>query len=97
MVDYRILGQRGRITIPLRIRRKLGFTCNDVLSFREGEDGRSVIVRCEKICDDCGGKYRDLETDKESLLKLLDTLPADQQREALIHLSVLWAGKQEVK
>lgn len=92
-VDYRILGQRGRITIPLRIRKKLGFTYNDVLSFTEGKDGRSVIVRCEKICDDCGGKRRDLSADKESLFELLNTLPTNQQREALIHLSVLMAQK----
>ena len=29
----RILGKRGRITIPYEIRKKLGFQPNDVLSF----------------------------------------------------------------
>ena len=30
---YRVLGKRGRITIPFEIRQRVGFTCNEVLSF----------------------------------------------------------------
>ena len=41
----RILGKRGRITIPYEIRQRVGFEYNDVLSFTESSDGRSVIVR----------------------------------------------------
>ena len=33
---YRILGKRGRITIPYEIRRRVGFSYNDALSFRHG-------------------------------------------------------------
>ena len=29
---YRVLGKRGRITIPFEIRQRVGFTYNDVLS-----------------------------------------------------------------
>ena len=29
---YRILGKRGRITIPFEIRQRVGFSQNDVLS-----------------------------------------------------------------
>ena len=32
---YRILGKRGRITIPFEIRQRVGFSYNDVLSFTE--------------------------------------------------------------
>ena len=46
---YRILGKRGRITIPYEIRKRIGFSQNDVLSFTESEDGRTVFVRREKI------------------------------------------------
>lgn len=30
---FRILGKRGRITIPYEIRQRVGFSYNDVLSF----------------------------------------------------------------
>ena len=50
---FRILGKRGRITIPYDIRQHVGFCQNDVLSFTESPDGSAVIVRREKICDDC--------------------------------------------
>lgn len=32
---YRILGKKGRITIPYEIRSRVGFSYNDVLSFTE--------------------------------------------------------------
>ena len=41
---YRVLGKRGRITIPFEIRQRVGFTYNDVLSFTESSDGRTVTV-----------------------------------------------------
>ena len=47
---YRVLGKKGRITIPYEIRQRIGFRYNDVLSFTQQNDG-SVLVRREKICD----------------------------------------------
>lgn len=47
---YRVLGKKGRITIPFVIRQRIGFRYNDVLSFTQQDDG-SVVVRREKICD----------------------------------------------
>ena len=49
---YRVLGKKGRITIPFEIRQRIGFKYNDVLSFTQQDDG-SVVVRREKICDNC--------------------------------------------
>ena len=46
MKTYRVLGQKGRTTIPFSIRMRLGLRCGDVLSFAE-ENG-AVIVRKEK-------------------------------------------------
>lgn len=46
----RILGKRGRITIPYEIRQKLGFRPNDVLSFQIMDD-RTVLVRRERLCN----------------------------------------------
>lgn len=87
----RILGKRGRITIPYEIRRRVGFQYNDVLSFTEAADGRTVIVRREKICDNCAGREPTGFTDTVDLEDFLDNLSAEQQRQAIVHLSVMWA------
>lgn len=91
---YRILGKRGRITIPFEIRQRVGFSYNDVLSFTESPDGRTVTVKREKICDNCSGT-KEAEKDNEMTLEdFLDSLSAEQQRVALVHLSVKWAEKK---
>ena len=63
----RILGKRGRITIPFEIRQRVGFVYNDVLSFTESEDGRSVVIRREKLCDNCQGKSLQAMSAKSAL------------------------------
>lgn len=93
---YRILGKRGRITIPYEIRKRVGFSCNDILSFVE-QDDRTVIVRREKLCNDCRkapGTPDKPEPEGITLLDFLDSLSAKEQRAALIHLSVRWAEQQ---
>ena len=57
---YRVLGEKGRITIPFEIRQRIGFRYNDVLSFAELDDS-SVVVRKEKICDNCKCLEEDFE------------------------------------
>lgn len=93
---YRILGKRGRITIPYEMRRRVGFSYNDVLSFTE-QDDRTVVVKREKICDNCcASTNSSAGNEKEgiTLMQFLDGLSDDEQRAALIHLSVKWAEKQ---
>ena len=91
---YRVLGKRGRITIPFEIRQRVGFTYNDVLSFTASPDGRTVTVKREKICDNCSGtKTADKEAEM-TLEDFLDSLSAEQQRVALVHLSVKWAEQK---
>ena len=90
---YRILGSKGRITIPYKIRKQVGFQVDDVLSFAIGKDGRSVIVCREKICNSC--KAEKAEQDEQiTLYEFLNGLSAEQQRAALVHLSVKWATLQ---
>ena len=103
---YRILGQKGRTTIPYALRVKLGLQADDVLSFREAKDGTSVIVCREKICDNCQGQTSCIKTPKKQAAKqkenseeitlydFLNGLSPDQQRAALVHLSVKWAAAQ---
>lgn len=96
MKTYRILGKRGRITVPYEIRRKVGFKQNDVLSFEESTDGRAVVIKREIICD-CNGeksKERKDKQDEITLYDFLNGLSPEQQRAALIHLSVKWAQNQ---
>ena len=84
----RILGKRGRITIPYEIRQRVGFAYNDVLSFTESGDGNSVIVRREKLCDNCKDKTVQAVTDDHAmLLELLDSLPVELQQAASVQPS----------
>ena len=53
----RILGKRGRITIPYEIRQKLSFRPNDVLSFQIMDD-RTVSIRRERLCNATRGGQR---------------------------------------
>ena len=88
---YRVLGKKGRITIPFEIRLRIGFRYNDVLSFTELDDS-SVVVRREKICDNCNEFAEEFE-ENYTLEDFLDSLSEEEQRDALIHLSPLWAEK----
>ena len=90
---YRVLGKKGRITIPFEIRLRIGFRYNDVLSFTQQDDG-SVLVRREKICDNCQYFEEDFE-ENITLEDFLDSLSEEEQRDALIYLSLLWAEKQK--
>lgn len=80
---FRVLGKRGRITIPFEIRQRIGFKYNDVLSFTQQDDG-SVVVRREKICDNC--KY--LEEDFEENFTLEDSLTACPRKNREMHLFI---------
>ena len=88
---YRILGKRGRITISFEIRQRIGFRYNDVLSFTQQDDG-SVVVRREKICDNCNELAEEFEKNF-TLEDFLDSLSEEEQRDALIHLSLLGGRK----
>ena len=95
---FRVLGKRGRITIPYEIRQRIGFKYNDVLSFTQQDDG-SVVVRREKICDNCNEYLDEFEVNFEENITLedfLDSLSEEEQRNALVHLSLLWAEKQRI-
>ena len=79
---YRTLGKRGRTTIPYVIRVKLGLRHNDLISFKE--DGDTVIVRREKVCNNCFADDIDFsEADSnDALLDFVDDL-SDKERMTL--------------
>ncbi len=90
---YRVLGKKGRITIPFELRQSVGFKYNDILSFTESDDGSSIIVKREKVCDNCN-LTNSSQIDKMTLFDFLNQLPVEQQKAALVHLSVKWAMEQ---
>ena len=93
---FRILGKRGRITIPFEIRQRVGFSYNDVLSFTEAPDGRAVIVKRERICDNCIAEksQRKEAEDTITLFDFLNSLSDEQQKAAFAHLKLKWDRAQ---
>ena len=81
---YRTLGKRGRTTIPYVIRVKLGLRHNDLLSFEE--DGDTIVIRRENICNECDDFYDDAdipdEDSNDALLDFVDDL-SDKERMTL--------------
>lgn len=88
----RVLGKRGRITIPyeIRVRNKIGY--NDILSFEE-KDKNTIVVRKEKLCGGCTPECFD-ETNSISVEDFIDTLTPEQQRRATVYLNLLWSQKE---
>lgn len=91
----RVLGKRGRITIPyeIRIRNNIGY--NDILSFEE-KDANTIILKKEKLCGGCTPECFD-EVDDLSIEDFLDSLTPEQQRKVTIHLNLLWAQREGAK
>ena len=83
--QFRVLGKRGRINLPIEIREKLCWSGNDILSFEVQSNG-TLLVRKEQINAE--------KKDCESILAMFNSLPESQQREILIKLSVKWAEKE---
>ena len=82
----RVLGKRGRITIPYEIRMQMGFGYNDVLSFAVAEDGQEVTIHREKLCDSC----KDIPQQQSQsvvLEEFLTDLSSEQKMAAFIFLA----------
>lgn len=84
MKIYKILGKRGRITIPFAIREELGLEQNDVLSFELQDDG-AVVIHTEPRCCGC---HDETPPGMISLQDLLDELPMEAKRDAVVYLSM---------
>ena len=88
----RVLGKRGRITIPYEIRMRLGIGYNDIMSFEE-KDKNTIVIKKEKLCGGCTPECVD-EIDDFSIEDFIDSLTSEQQTRARKHLILLWAGKE---
>ena len=90
----RILGQRGRTTIPYAIRMALGIQANDVVSFEQTDNGE-IVLRKETICDGCTAEC--ITNSENTLLEILKEFTPEQQEQAYIYLNYLFAQRVGMK
>ncbi len=76
----RILGIKGRTTIPFSVRIGVGFKPGDVISFEAQQDG-TVLLRKEPLCDKCREKIKENRREPE-LPELLNRLSVAEQKTA---------------
>lgn len=82
----RVMGKRGRITIPYEIRCALGIGSNDILSFSAKKN--VITVTKEKLCTNCADEKR------YNLRAFVDSLSANEKVAVWAYLSHLKnAGK----
>lgn len=89
---FRILRKQGLVTIPYKIRQRMQLKPNDILSFVEGGDGRTIILRKEQICE-CDKASPHIVTRNE-IHDFLDKLTAEEQLAATLYLKQLWMRQQ---
>ena len=87
--QYKVIDDRGRLTIPRSVRFLTGITANSIVSLTFSKD--EIIIKKEKICDNC--QDRNCQNEKEgketiTLAEFLNQLPEAEQDAALIHLLV---------
>jgi bifunctional DNA-binding transcriptional regulator/antitoxin component of YhaV-PrlF toxin-antitoxin module len=90
---YKILGKRGRITIPFEIRLRKGFAYNDVVSFEEKDDN-TVVIKREKICDKC--KVSAAVEKEASLLDIINSLQLSEQKAVFKYLARKLTDSEEL-
>lgn len=83
----RVLGKKGRITIPYEIRIALNIRAGDILNFEI--EGNTVTVTKEKLCNNC-------KSEKESFDFLVESL-VPEKRERLLKTLMRRKRKGAVK
>ena len=93
MKYFRVIGKKGRTTIPFSMRVRLDIRDNDLISFEETDDG-AVIIRREQICQSRGPCPVE---DTVTIGQILDCLTEQEMIAAMIHLSKRMAETGGVK
>lgn len=99
----RILGRRGRITIPQEIRDAIGMARGDVVSFAVVSED-CALVRRERLCDNCSTEppamlrlfVQAMHQAKDSprsqrAFEFLTSLSPDQQMDCAAKIIAQWA------
>ena len=77
----RILGKRGRTTIPFLFRQILGMGYNTILSYTLDDD--KIIIKTEKLCDNCQAS----KAEQAELTEFIYSLSTEEKYHALALLS----------
>lgn len=102
----RIMGKKGRITIPQEIRSQIKINKGDIISF-EKAGSNTIIVRKEKLCTNCVGTKNDKEqapdkkTEKSStqnvtLLDFLNRMKISEQKVIYKYLDRKFSDSEEL-
>ena len=86
---YKLIGKRGRTTVPFEIRMKMRIGYNSLVSY-EMKDENTVILRKEKICDGC--KHPD--ENEGSILDVVNSLTETEQKALHRYLSIKLSAKE---
>lgn len=92
----RILGKRGRTTIPFSLRKELGLQPGDIVSFTLEND--SVKLRREELCDfeNCPAMMdSDDEITPDTVLEDFSFLSSHDQYQVMSTLLASWAKNLE--
>ena len=87
---FKILGTKGRLTIPFEIRTKMKIGYNSLLSF-EIKDEDTIILRRERICEHC--KDKDVK-EGGTILDVVNSLTATEQKALHRYLSIRLAKER---
>lgn len=87
---YRLIGKRGRITIPFELRTKMSIGYNSLLSY-EMKDENTIILRREKVCDHC----KDTNVKEGSILDIVNSLTETEQKALHRYLSIKLASTEK--
>ena len=55
--QYKVIDDRGRLTIPRSVRFLTGITANSIVSLTFSKD--EIIIKKEKICDNCQNERKE--------------------------------------
>ena len=86
---FKLIGKRGRTTVPFEIRMKMRIGYNSLVSY-EMKDENTVILRKEKICDGC--KHPD--ENEGSILDVVNSLTETEQKALHRYLSIKLSAKE---
>lgn len=86
----RILGKRGRITIPYKMRMMACFKPNDILKF-DMLDSDTIVIKREYLCDGCEGECL-YTNDISDIEEMFDDLTLKEKHELLTSLTAKWAN-----
>ena len=88
---YKLIGKKGRTTVPFEIRMKMELGYNSLVSY-EMKDDNTVILHKEKVCDGC--KTSDVK--EGSLLDVVNSLTDTEQKALHRYLSIKLSNTERV-